>query len=222
MIAISDAGPCAHHGSHDLGRAASPARAGTARDPGSFADDASDEALMGQVAQGDRQAIRRLFQRYQLKVHRFALRLVGDSAAAEDIASEVFIELWRHGASFEGRARLSTWILGIARNKAMSAMRRRRDQPLEDAVAEAIPDGAMTAEETLEAAGRSALLRRCLAQLSPEHREIIDLVYYHERSIEEIAVVVGIPASTVKTRMFYARRRLAEHLRAAGVETLNG
>jgi RNA polymerase sigma-70 factor (ECF subfamily) len=180
----------------------------------------ADEALMGRVAQGDRQAIALLFERYQLKVYRFVLRLIADKATAEDIVSEVFIELWRHAASFEGRARLSTWILAIARNKAVSAMRRRIDQPLEGGMANAIPDGAGTAQESLEAADRSAVLRQCLAQLSPAQREIIDLVYYHEKSVEEAAAIVGVSAATVKTRMFYARRRLAEHLRAAGVETV--
>jgi RNA polymerase sigma-70 factor (ECF subfamily) len=182
-------------------------------------DDASDEALMGRVADGDRQAIRLLFERHQLRVYHFVLRLVANSATAEDIVSEVFLELWRHAARFEGRARLSTWILAIARNKAVSAMRGRTDQPLDDAMAEAIPDGAITAEETLDAAKRSAVMRQCLAQLSPDHREIIDLVYYHEKSVEEVASIVGVPAATVKTRMFYARRRLADHLRAAGIAT---
>jgi RNA polymerase sigma-70 factor, ECF subfamily len=72
----------------------------------------------------------------------------------------------------------------------------------------------------LDATKRSAVLQRCLAQLSPAHREIIDLTYYHGRSVEEVATIVGIPAATVKTRMFYARRQLAEHLRAAGIETV--
>ena len=95
------------------------------------------------------------------------LRLVGNSATAEDIVSEVFFDLWRQAASFEGRARLSTWLLAIARNKALSAMRRRVDQPLDDAVADAIPDPANTAEEAMDASQRRALLRQCLGQLSP-------------------------------------------------------
>ena len=180
----------------------------------------ADEALLARVAQGDRQAIALLFERHQLKVYRFVLRLVADKASAEDTVSEVFIELWRHAARFEGRARLSTWMLAIARNKAVSALRRRIDQPLDDAMAQTIPDRGSTAQESLEAADRSAVVRRCLAQLSPAHREIIDLVYYHEKSVEEVAAIVGVSAATVKTRMFYARRRLAERLRAAGIETV--
>jgi RNA polymerase sigma-70 factor (ECF subfamily) len=195
--------------------------AGTLRGLGVSTDDASDEALMARLADGDRRAIQLLFERYQLRVYHFVLRLVANSATAEDIVSEVFLELWRHAASFEGRARLSTWILAIARNKAVSAMRCQTDQPLENAMAEAIPDAAITADESLDAAQRSVRLRQCLAQLSPAHREIIDLVYYHEKSVEEVAAIVGVPAATVKTRMFYARRRLADHLRAAGIETVH-
>jgi RNA polymerase sigma-70 factor (ECF subfamily) len=220
MTATSDARTPAHFDFRELATAA--CRAGavrTSRGQEVSTDTMSDESLMARVAQGDRRAIVLLFNRHQLKVYRFVLRLVGNDATAEDIVSEVFLDLWRHAASFEGRARLSTWILAIARNKAISAMRGRIDQPLEEAMAQAIPDRADTAEEAMEVAQRSAVLRRCLAQLSPAHREIIDLVYYHEKSIEEVSAIVGAPAATVKTRMFYARKRLAELLRADGIET---
>ncbi len=227
MTAAAATGPSAHSELGQSSREPSKARVSptsgavrTLRSIEISAQDMADEALLARVAQGDRQAIALLFERHQLKVYRFVLRLVADKASAEDIVSEVFIELWRHAARFEGRARLSTWMLAIARNKAVSAMRRRIDQPLDEAMAETIADRASTAQETLEAAERNAVLRRCLAQLSPAHREIIDLVYYHERSVEEVAAIVGISAATVKTRMFYARRRLAERLRAAGVETV--
>jgi RNA polymerase sigma-70 factor (ECF subfamily) len=64
----------------------------------------------------------------------------------------------------------------------------------------------------------SQALRKCLTSLSPEHREIVDLVYYHEKSVEEVAEIVGIPENTVKTRLFYARKKLAELLKTAGIE----
>ena len=180
-------------------------------------DDASDEALVARVAQNDRRALQLLFGRHRQRVYRFALRLVGNDATAEDIVSEVFLELWRRAASFKRRAQLSTWLLAITRNKALSALRARVDQPLDDATAEAMPDPAITAEESLQASERSALLRPCLERLSPAHREIIDLVYYHEKSVDEVAAIVGVPAATVKTRMFYARKRLAELAKGAGI-----
>ena len=180
-------------------------------------DDTSDQSLIARVAEGDRRALQRLFVRHQHRVYRFVLRLVSNTATAEDIVSEVFIELWRHAANFERRAQVSTWLLAIARNKALSAMRRRIDAPLDEAMA--VPDQAVTVEENFDAGQRSAALRTCLQQLSPSHREIIDLVYYHEKSVDEVSAIVGVPAATVKTRMFYARKRLAELLRAAGIET---
>jgi RNA polymerase sigma-70 factor, ECF subfamily len=179
----------------------------------------SDESLVERIAQGDRAAMQPLFARHQLRVYRFVLRLTSNSATAEDVVSDVFIALWRNAARFQGRAQLSTWLLAIARNKAYAAMRRRVDRPLEHAVSETIPDPAITADETLDAGERSAVLRQCLERLSPAHREIIDLVYYHDKSVEEAAAIVGIPAATVKTRMFYARRRLGELVKAAGIET---
>ena len=65
---------------------------------------------------------------------------------------------------------------------------------------------------------RNEILRSCLSELSPAHREIIDLVYYHERSIDEVSEIIGVPANTVKTRMFYARKRIGEMMAAKGIE----
>ena len=99
-----------------------------------------------------------------------------------------------------GNSQVSTWILGIARFKALSALRRRKDDALDDAAAEAIPDTADDPEVAVQKTDRVAILRECMSHLSRAHREIIDLVYYHEKSIDEAAEIVGIPSNTVKTR----------------------
>jgi len=108
--------------------------------------------------------------------------------------------------------------LAIARYKALSALRRRPDEELDEEAAAAIEDPGDDPEVALEKKDKGEILRKCLTALSPEHREIIDLVYYHEKSVEEVAEIVGIPENTVKTRMFYARKRLSELLKAAGVD----
>jgi RNA polymerase sigma-70 factor (ECF subfamily) len=82
-----------------------------------------------------------------------------------------------------------------------------------------VADCADNAEVALEKKHQGEMLRGALTKLSPEHREIIDLVYYHEKSVDEVATIIGVPAATVKTRMFYARKRLAELLTAAGIDT---
>jgi RNA polymerase sigma-70 factor (ECF subfamily) len=113
---------------------------------------------------------------------------------------------------------VSTWLLAIARFKALSALRRRPDEELDEETASAIEDPADDPGTALEKRDKSAIIRKCLMGLSAEHREVVDLVYYHEKSVEEVAEIVGIPENTVKTRMFYARKRLAELLKSEGIE----
>ncbi len=156
-----------------------------------------------------------LYGRHHVRVFRFGLRLVRDEQVAEDLISEVFLDVWRQAGKLEGR---STWLLAITRFKALSALRRRKGLELEDEAAQAIEDTSDDPEVAATKKDTSAALRKCLAGLSPEHREIVDLVYYHEKSVEEVAEIVGIPENTVKTRLFYARKKLAELLKAAGVQ----
>jgi RNA polymerase sigma-70 factor (ECF subfamily) len=154
--------------------------------------------------------MRALFARYRVRVYRWLLRLVDDKALAEDLLSEVFLDVWRHAASFEARSSLSTWLLAIARYKALSARRRRTDAELDEATVSTVPDTADDPEVALQKTSRTEALRQSLTRLSPDHREVIDLPYYHGKSVKEIAEIVGINEATVKTRMFYARRKLAE------------
>jgi len=178
----------------------------------------SDEVLIGRIASGDRLAMQVLFARHHLRVYRFVLRVVRDESVAEDLISEVFLDVWRQADRFEGRSAVSTWLLAIARFKALSALRRKPDEELDEDAAEAIEDPADDPEAALAKKDKGAVIRKHLEGLSAEHREIIDLVYYHEKSVEEVAIIVGIPEATVKTRMFYARKKLGELLKAAGIE----
>src|ERR1700730_5377208 len=178
----------------------------------------SDEALNGRIASGERLAMQVLFTRHHLRVYRFILRLVRNESLAEDLISEVFLDVWRQAGRFEGRSSASTWLLAIARFKALSALRRRPDQELDEDKAAAVEDPGDDPEVSIQKKDKGAVLRQCLTALSPEHREIVDLVYYHEQSVEDVARIVGIPENTVKTRLFYARKRLSELLKAAGVD----
>ena len=178
----------------------------------------SDETLIARIAGGDRLAMQVLFARHHVRVYRFVLRLVHNQATAEDLISEVFLDIWRQAGKFEGRSAVTTWMLGIARFKTLSALRRRQEDELDEEMAERIEDRADDPETALAKKDKGAVLRQCLTALSAEHREVIDLVYYHEKSVEEVAEIVGIPAATVKTRMFYARKKLSELLKEQGIE----
>jgi RNA polymerase sigma-70 factor (ECF subfamily) len=170
----------------------------------------SDELLIKQIADGDQLAMRTLFGRHRVALYRWLLRLVGDETLAEDLLSDVFLDVWRKAASFEARSSVSTWLLAIARYKALSARRRRTEAELDDELASTLVDPADDPELMLQNKNQAEALRRSLARLSPEHAEVIDLVYYHGKSIAEVAKIVGVGEATVKTRMFYARKRLAD------------
>jgi RNA polymerase sigma-70 factor (ECF subfamily) len=178
----------------------------------------SDEALIGRIAAGDKLAMQVLFARHHVRVYRFVLRLVRNQTLAEDLISEVFLDVWRQAGRFEARSAVSTWLLAIARFKALSSLRKRSEEELDEEAAAAVEDPGDDPEVAVQKKDKSEVLRKCIAQLSAEHREIVDLVYYHEKSVEEVAQIVGIPENTVKTRMFYARKRLSELLKAAGVD----
>jgi RNA polymerase sigma-70 factor (ECF subfamily) len=178
----------------------------------------SDEALLGAIAAGERGAMQALYLRHNVRVYRFVLRLVGEAALTEDIVSEVFLALWHQAGNFKAKSQISTWILAIARYKALSALRSRSDEPFAEDDAAAIADPAEDAEAIVDRQDRGMGIRRCLSQLSPIQREVLDLVYYHEKSINEVAHILAVPVGTVKTRMFCARKRMASLLAAAGLD----
>ncbi|MDQ2635146.1 MAG: sigma-70 family RNA polymerase sigma factor [Pseudomonadota bacterium] len=178
----------------------------------------SDGELVGRVASGDRAAVRLLFMRHHARVYRFAARQTGSDMMADDIANEVFLELWRQAPAFEGRSEVSTWLLGIARFKALSALRKKKEEWIGDDDAAAIPDTADTPEIAVMKDDKATALKRMVNALPEEHRTVIDLAYYHAKSVSEIAEILSIPVATVKTRMFYARKKLGEALKAAGFE----
>jgi RNA polymerase sigma-70 factor (ECF subfamily) len=176
--------------------------------------DNSDEILIRAIGAGSKSAMRTLFARHHKPICRFLVRIVGNEAVAEDLTSEVFLSVWRQAHRFEARSAVSTWLLAIARYKAIAELRRRPTPADENVDAADVTDDP---EAALQSRHRGEVLRKCLSRLSREHREIIDLVYYHEKTVQEVAEIIGIPRNTVKTRMFYARKKLSERLQIAGI-----
>ena len=175
-------------------------------------EDASDEVLIAKIAKSDRLAMAALFARYRLRVYRFVLRMVRNATIAEDLNSDVFLEIWRQAGTFEGRAAVSTWIFSIARYKALDTSRKRKALTEHDLP----PNPEPSPEAKAMQASSSDYMRTCMMALSQEHREIIDLVYFHEKSVKEVSEILNIPEATVMTRMFYARKKLKEMLQTEG------
>jgi RNA polymerase sigma-70 factor, ECF subfamily len=176
-----------------------------------------DGELIVRITNGDQLALRSLYARHNLRIHRFLTRMLRDGGAVEDVLAEVFLDVWRQAGRFEGRSSVNTWLCGMARNKALAHLRKYPPVKPTGAIDET-QDEADSPEVAAQKADKSAKLRTCINKLGQEHREVVDLVYYHEKSVEDVSLILGIPEATVKTRMFYARKKLSGLLAAAGID----
>ena len=171
-----------------------------------------DAALIQSIAQGNKLALQVLFARHNLRVFRFALRFTHDRATAEAFVSDVFLQVWRNAKRYNGGSQASTWVLSITRNLVISRLTRRAQEVLNQAETDWAEDTAKNPELLTLKKPQLSIFAQCLTKLTAVHREIIDLVYYHERSVDEVALITGLTRNTVKSRMFYARRELARFL----------
>jgi RNA polymerase sigma-70 factor (ECF subfamily) len=176
-----------------------------------------DESILAALRSGrEAEAFDLLVAAYRRRVHALAYSIVRDRQAAEDVAQDVFVKLWRALPRYDGRAQLSTWIYAITRNAGISALRGRRPEvSLEDPDVLAAAEVA-GAERAGEARGDAAELDRTLARLVAElperQRQVVTLYYLEERSCDEVAAMLAMPVNTVKTHLHRARAKLAAEL----------
>ena len=185
------------------------------------ADEAPDCDILALLQSG---AVGPAFQltlaRYQDKVYRLCCALLRDPSAAEDAAQESLVRIWKAIGGYDGRASLSTWIYTITRNRCLTAIERRRELA-------SLSDDAVAAEAELQAHSMSAaddqapegseLLRELVDLLPERYRRALTLFYYEDRSVSEVASMLGMPEGTVKTNLSRARAALAEQLRRRGL-----
>lgn len=182
------------------------------------AQTSDDATLIASIARQDRAALEEIYRRYHKRVFLFIRRFETNTAIAEDLANDVFLELLDKASTYEGRSSVSTWLLGIARFKALSEIRKRRNTvDPDDAMAE-MEDEGDTPEVSTMKTDKGMALRQCIEALSPKHRVVVDLVYYHEKSVAEVAAILELPPNTIKTRMFHARQALSKMMSAAGLD----
>jgi RNA polymerase sigma-70 factor (ECF subfamily) len=170
--------------------------------------------LLAQLGAGDEAAVRTLYQAFGRKIYAFALNRMRDPQQAEEVVVDTMYEVWRHPDRFRGASRFSTWLIGIARHKMLTALRG-RDAPHEDidGMADALASEDPGAFELLAERQRREGVQQCMEKLSEEHRECLHLVFYEGMSVAEVADVQRCPENTVKTRLFYARQKIRNCLR---------
>lgn len=161
-----------------------------------------------QIADGDRRAFERLYEVYGPRIFRFAIRMVKEETKAEEVVNDVMFEIWKSAGRFEARSKPSTWILGIARFRALNAIRGKKIDTDELDDATPVADPGADAGERLDQAVRVERIKQALSTLSTDHREVVELTFFQGCSYKEIAEIVGCPEGTVKTRMYHAKKKL--------------
>jgi RNA polymerase sigma-70 factor (ECF subfamily) len=178
----------------------------------------ADGSLLRLMAAGDEQALVVLYDRWHALVHATAVRIVHQRDEVHDVVEETFWQAWRQAARFDPeRGSVQTWLLTIARSRALDrvrAVRRLREEPLDGENAEVTAQAAAEGDPAMDAEARERRARviAALAELPPEQREVLELGYFSGLSQSEIAERTGQPLGTVKTRMRLAMQKLRGRL----------
>jgi RNA polymerase sigma-70 factor (ECF subfamily) len=167
--------------------------------------------LLKAVGEGSEAAMRKLYTGFSRRIYAFALNRVKDPALAEEIVVDTMHEVWRHSDRFRGDSKFSTWVLGIARYKILTALR--STGPEHDELDEELPSDDADAFDALAEKQRREGVQLCMGKLSDEHRDCLHLVFYEGLSVREVAEVQSVPEGTVKTRLFHARQKIKNCLR---------
>jgi RNA polymerase sigma-70 factor, ECF subfamily len=174
---------------------------------------AEDERLIARVVKGDRRAFELLYDRYAATVFGLALKMLGDREIAEDAVQEIFVRVWRRLGSFDRSRAFAPWLFGIAHNYCIDELRRRKVRPQfvyeddENPILTDIPDDSDVTEAAL-LAEQSRIVRAALEQLPEEQRQALLLAYFGGLTQQEIALRLGNPLGTVKTRMRLGLQKL--------------
>jgi len=174
----------------------------------------TDESLVRRCQAGDNIAFDCLTRRYQKLVFRLIYRIVGENANIEDIAQEVFLRAYKGLHKFRGDAAFSTWLTRITVNYCLKVLNRRQREPLLERLMTSLISCQKepTQQSAVELQEQRAIVEDALEQLSPKHKAVTVLLYFEERSCEEIAEILGCSVGTVKSRLYHARIKLKKLL----------
>ena len=177
---------------------------------------AAEALLLRRVADNDRDAFDELFTNYHPRLFAFLFRLTRSHGAAEELANDVLLTLWKDAGRFRGESKVSTWVFGIAYRQALAYLRKNRLKLVTFTEHEEMTQGSNSIEMDSQVE-REDWVRQGVGLLPAKQKLTVMLVYFLGLSCEETACVTGVPASTVKTRMFHARRKMKQHLLASSI-----
>ncbi len=181
----------------------------------------NDEELLQATASGVNQAFEVLYKRFEGRLYQFLRIKMNNDTMAEDVLVDVMVGVWKGAKTFHGGSKVSTWIFGIARHKALDAIRAivRSDSTtvnLEDSLE--APDSSDNPAIQAERKSVGGLVQKAITKLPPDQQEVIYLVYYEGMTYQEIGQLLNIPVNTVKTRVFYSKQKLKETMEHLGLQ----
>ncbi len=164
--------------------------------------------LLDKIATGDEQALADFYHLFEDRIYRYAHARLNDPFTAADILNEVMLEVWKQAARFEGRSKLSTWLLGITRYKVLDRLRQRQRQPEQQQTDERLADDGPSHDTLIASAEDAEYLRHCLEKLPEAQREVMHLAFFEDLGYRDIASLIDCPEGTVKSRVFHAKEAL--------------
>ena len=170
--------------------------------------------LLKNIALGDETALEDFYHKYERRVYNYAFSRLNHSFDAADTLNEVMMEVWKYAERFEGRSKVSTWLLGITHHKVYDRLRKRKRSNLEDDIADfsntLTDSNHVDMEKALEGVNDADMVRHCMSKLSDNHHEVIHLAFYQDMNYQDIASVAKCPQGTIKTRVFHAKQVLKD------------
>jgi RNA polymerase sigma-70 factor (ECF subfamily) len=163
--------------------------------------------LLQRISAGDQSALCELYAAYGQRLYAYALRLTNDRANAEDVVQETLVTVWRAAGKYRGEGRVLAWLLGIVHNLALKCLRQ-SSIPITDEMEATMSTPGASPEIQAQNNDQARWVQQALQNLSPEHRAVLELVFYQGLSLEEAAQVCNCPLGTVKSRLSYARQHL--------------
>ena len=175
-------------------------------DGGNGSRDEMEAALLRRIAARHRPSFEELFGAYHSRIFKFVFRLTRSYGAADELANDVLFTVWKSAGKFRGESKVSTWVFGIAYRQSLRYLRKKKPETV------SLFDQDVPANDTNTDFERQNWVQQGIQELPPKQRLTVMLVYYLGLSCEETAAATDAPVSTVKTRMFHARRKMRDYL----------
>lgn len=172
-----------------------------------------EAALLRRIAERHRPSFEELFASYHPRIFKFVFRLTRSYTAADELANDVLLAVWKSAKDFRGESKVSTWVFGIAYRQSLRHMRKKKLNVV------ALLDQDAIVADTNSEFERQDWVRQGIQKLPPKQQLTVMLVYYLGLSCEETAAATNSPVSTVKTRMFHARRKMKDFLATSAEPT---